>query len=347
MKALVKKAKGVGNVELDFNYPRPQVKPGWVLVEVYACGICGTDLHILEDTHKNWPPVVLGHEYVGKIVEVGSDSGNWKVGDRVVCEQHHGACLKCDACRKGAVHLCSDKRSPGWGIDGAFAEYVLLPAYYLHKVPDGVSYQSATVTEPTAICITGLDRVNLQSGEKVLVIGPGPIGIISAMLANLSGASQVVIAGRKSSESRLALAKKLGIETYLISDWEQSTKDLADSFDVAIDSAGNGEAFDLCSSSIKKMGRILELGIASEKQIKMNMNSAMYKAASIYFSMSSEYSSWERALNLMESKKYDPAVLTQLFTLDDWEHAFSAVEKRAVIKGVITPKNFEALSLSK
>ena len=84
MKALVKTSKGHGNVELKNDWPKPQVKPGWVLVQVAACGICGTDLHIQEDTHKNWPPVVLGHEYTGRIVEIGPDVTGWKVGDRVV-----------------------------------------------------------------------------------------------------------------------------------------------------------------------------------------------------------------------------------------------------------------------
>ena len=131
MKALVKLEKGVGHVELKTDWPKPAVKQGWVLVEVFGCGICGTDLHILEDTHKNWPPVVLGHEYTGRIVEVASDVTNWKVGDRVVCEQHTLACLTCDACRRGAIHLCQAKRSPGWGIDGAFADFVTLPANLL------------------------------------------------------------------------------------------------------------------------------------------------------------------------------------------------------------------------
>ncbi len=343
MKALVKCAKGPGHVALVTDQAIPAVKPGWVLVEVAACGICGTDLHIMEDTHKNWPPVVLGHEYTGRIVEVGTDCGNWKVGDRVVCEQHTLACGTCDACRRGAIHLCPTKRSPGWGIDGAFAEFVLLPANLLHKVPNGVNYKTATITEPTAICITGIDRINLQSGEKVLVVGPGPIGLISAMLAQVSGASQVTIAGRASSAKRLELAKQLGIDVHIIEDFAKSAVELADKFDVAIDSTGAGDALSLCCSATRRLGRVLELGLASTPTVNFAINAATTKSLTIATSLSSEYSSWDRALALMASGKYDPSVLAQFYSLDDWEKAFHDVEARAVVKGVITPKDFSVL----
>lgn len=342
MRALVKLEKGPGHVELKSDWPKPQVKPGWVLVEVIACGICGTDIHIEEDTHKNWPPVVLGHEYTGRIVEIGNDVEGWKIGDRIVCEQHHGACLKCDACRHGAIHLCPSKRSPGWGIDGAFADFVLLPAWLLHKVPDGVTWLAATVTEPTAICITGLDRVNLQPGERVLVIGPGPIGLISALLAKASGASEVLVVGRSSSRKRLELAKSLGLSTYEIND-KNTLEAIGENFDVSIDSTGVGESFSLACSATRRQGRVLEMGIASTDKVEFNLNIAMYRALSIYMSMSSEYSSWNRALRLMESGAYDPRPLTSIYTLDDWKTAFHDVEKRSAVKGVITPQDFSTL----
>lgn len=342
MKALVKLAKGPGHLELKSDWPKPTVKPGWVLVEVAACGICGTDLHIQEDTHKNWPPVVLGHEYTGRIVEIGEGIENWKIGDRVVCEQHHGACLKCDACRRGAIHLCPSKRSPGWGIDGAFADYVLLPAWLLHKVPDGVSFRAATLTEPTAICITGLDRVNLQVGERVLVIGPGPIGLISAMLAKSSGASEVLIVGRSSSHTRLELAKSLGFSTFELSA-QDTLAVIGDTWDVSIDSTGAGESFTLACKATRRLGRVLELGISTTPKIEFEMNTAIFRSLTISLSMSSEFSSWDRALAMMASGKYDPTPLTSIFSLDDWEKAFHSVESRTSVKAIISPQDFSIL----
>lgn len=346
MRALVKLEKGPGHVELKSDWPKPTVKPGWVLVEVAACGICGTDIHIEEDTHKNWPPVVLGHEYTGRIVEVGADVEGWKVGDRVVCEQHHGACMKCDACRRGAIHLCPSKRSPGWGIDGAFADFVLLPAWLLHRVPDGVTFRAATVTEPTAICITGLDRVNLQAGERVLVIGPGPIGLISALLAKAAGASEVVVVGRASSRKRLELAKSLGLSTYELTEADPLAV-LGDTFDVSIDSTGAGESFSLACGATRRQGRVLQLGISSTPTVQFSLNTAIYRALTISMSMSSEYSSWDRALAMMASGAYDPTPLTSLYSLDDWKNAFADVHNRSAVKAVITPQDFSHLDQTK
>ena len=343
MKALVKTAKGQGHVELKNDWPKPEVRDGWVLVEVVASGICGTDVHILEDTHKNWPPVILGHEYTGRIVEVGNDCGSWSVGDRVVCEQHTGACLKCDACRRGAIHLCPAKRSPGWGIDGAFAEFVLLPAALLHKIPDGVDFRTATVTEPTAICITGLDRAGIYIGESVLIIGPGPIGLLSAMLAKAGGASRVVVVGRPSSAGRLQIAESIGIETYLLEDSDKAARDLGEVFDLTIDSTGAGGSLTLCSRLTRRLGRVLELGLSNTAEISFAINAATTKSLTIFTSLSSEYSSWDRALAFMASKKYDPSVLTSLYALDDWENAFRDVEKRRVVKALITPQDFSVL----
>jgi L-iditol 2-dehydrogenase len=331
MKALVKTERGVGHVSLQSDWPRPVGQPGWVIVEVVGCGICGTDLHIVEDTHKNWPPVVLGHEYTGRIVEVGEGVDRWQVGDRVVCEQHTLACFQCDPCRRGAIHLCANKRSPGWGIDGAFADFVRLPASLLHRVPDNVDFRSAVLTEPTAICITGLDRVNLHSGERVAVIGPGPIGIITGLLARASGASHVVVAGRASSARRLELAESLGLDTITLT--EDTTIDAP--FDVVFDTTG--ESLNLAVSWVRTMGRVLEQGFASGATVPLALNAAMFKAVSIHMSMSSEYSTWDRALAMMGSGSYDPRPLVKAFPLDDWEVAFAAVENRDVVKAVITP----------
>jgi len=346
MKALVKTEKGVGHVELKLDWPKPKAKPGWVVIEVAGCGLCGTDIHILEDTHKNWPPVVLGHEYSGRITEVGEGVTKWSIGDRVVCEQHNGACMECDACRRGAIHLCPSKRSPGWGIDGAFANFVALPAFLLHKIPDGVSYKLATITEPTAICISGLDRINLQSGERVLVIGPGPIGLISAMLAKIGGASEVLLVGRSSSRARLELAKSLGIKTYEL-DSSDPLASIGETFDVAIDSTGAGDSLNLTIAATRRLGRILQLGLASTPNVDFALNAAMYRSLSIQMSMSSEYSSWDRALALMASGKYDPSVLTSYYSIDDWESAFHDVEKRKVIKAVIYPDDIKTLDQTK
>jgi threonine dehydrogenase-like Zn-dependent dehydrogenase len=145
----------------------------------------------------------------------------------------------------------------------------------------------------------------------------------------------------------LDLAAKLGIKTYLITDVQQAAIDLAEKFDVSIDSTAAGESLNLCAAATRRLGRILELGLAAKPETSFNINLAITKSLTIHTSLSSEYSSWDRALALMAAGKYDPSVLTSIYSLDDWESAFADVEARKVVKGVITPQDFKVLDQRK
>ena len=123
MKALVKTRKGVGHVEVR-DVPEPSPGPGEVKIEVAACGVCGSDIHVFRDTFPYWPPVILGHEFTGAIVELGPECKRYEVGRRIVAEPHTKACGVCRMCRTGNIQICPDKRSPGWGIDGGIARYI-------------------------------------------------------------------------------------------------------------------------------------------------------------------------------------------------------------------------------
>src|SRR5512138_3372789 len=134
MRALVKVAKGQGYLELQ-DIPVPQMEAGEVLVRVRACGICGSDLKIQDDQHPYMPPVVIGHEFAGEIVEVGSSVSAWRPGDRIVSEQHFKACGHCRHCLTGNAFACSSKRAPGYFSDGALAEFIKVRARLLHRIP--------------------------------------------------------------------------------------------------------------------------------------------------------------------------------------------------------------------
>jgi L-iditol 2-dehydrogenase len=340
VKALVKSAPGADQVHLVGDWPDPRPAPGWVVVDVIACGLCGTDLHIVHDEHKNWPPVVLGHEYVGRITMLGEDVEGWAVGDRVVCEQHTLACGHCDPCRRGAIHLCPRKRSPGWGIDGAFADQVALPSALLHRVPDGVADLAAVTTEPSAICLTGLDRLELRAGEHVAVIGPGPIGLMSALLARRAGAGDVVVVGRSSSARRLAVARELGFTT-VVHDHREAAAAVIEATgglgaDAVIETSGAGDALTTAIRACRPLGRVVCLGMGAGGVDEATLAGAMTRSLSIHFSMSSEYSTWDRALRLMAAG-YDPAPLVSPYPLDRWTEAFDDVAARRVIKAVLVP----------
>src|SRR6056297_3341060 len=195
MKALVKTEKGKGNIEIQ-DVPEPQNAPDEVLIEVKACGVCGTDIHIMHDQFPYWPPVIMGHEFAGEIVQVGDEVEGWEVGGRVVGEPHTKACGECDLCRTGHVQICEHKRSPGWGIDGAFAKYLAYPTHLLHEIPDDMSFTHAALVEPTANIVTDvLERATVEPEDFVVVIGPGPIGLTAAMAAKGQGAREVMIVG--------------------------------------------------------------------------------------------------------------------------------------------------------
>ena len=214
MKALVKTQKGKGFVEL-LDVPEPVAGPGEVLIEVKACGICGTDVHVLHDEFPYRPPVILGHEFSGEIVGLGPGASLYKVGDRVVGEPHTQACGQCYLCRTGNIQICKSKRSPGWGIDGAFARYLKMPERLLHRIPENVSFDTAAVVEPAANTVHDvIERAKVEAGDFVVVVGPGPIGLLAGMTARAGGARRVVVIGTKQDEAvRLAKAREIGFDT--------------------------------------------------------------------------------------------------------------------------------------
>lgn len=340
MKALRKLAEGEQTLVLcDVDPPEPP--PGWVLIDVTYAGICGTDLHIVHDKFPSWPPVTLGHEFTGVVAAIGEGVTGWQPGDRVVCEPHTLACNQCHLCRRGLAHLCLDKRSPGWGIDGGFAEQVIMPAALLHAVPDGVDDLAAGMAEPLAVVVTAYERMPVEPGSTVLVLGPGPIGILSAMVARASGAGHVVLVGRSSSAGRLALARELGLRT-----WDSSEVDVAAAVaeltqnrgvDLVVETSGSADAVESGLRSLRRRGRMCVLGVSSEAAVPVPWGLAMNRAADLAFSLSSSASSWNGALALLEQGRVDPTRLVTAFPLSEWRQAFAATEQRTVVKALLSP----------
>jgi L-iditol 2-dehydrogenase len=341
MRAVVKAERGPGHVALHDDWPEPTVRPGWVVAEVLACGICGTDIHILNDEFRTFPPVVMGHEYVVRITELGEGVEGWAVGDRVVCEQHVSACGQCDVCRRGMIHLCREKRPPGGGIDGAFAERVALPARLLHRVPDAVSDEQAAVTEPMAICLTGIDRGEVRPGELAVVVGPGPVGLITALALRAAGLD-VVLVGRQSSAARLELARSLGIEVCLDDPAEVMKRLEARSprhgADVAFEASGSEQGLDLAIGATRRAGRVVCLGIVGAEKIAVRVDEAFYRNLDLRFSNSSEYSTWDRALALLATGAVDPTPLITPYPLEGWQQAFDDLGARRVVKAMLKPR---------
>jgi len=347
LKAVVKKIKGKGNVELQ-DVSVPKVGSNEVLIKVHYTGICGTDIHIWKDEFPvYYPPVTLGHEFSGEIIEVGPDVKNWSPGDRVVSELQNLSCGTCRFCRTGKPHGCISKRSPGWGINGSFAEHIKMPTWLLHKIPDNVSYKEAALVEPAAISSQAVfTRTGIEPGDFVVVLGPGPIGLIAAQLAKINGACSVLITGTKQDvDIRLPLAKHLGIDYILNGDKEDPVKRIkeltdGDGADVVIEATGVENAVNQAFEMVRWGGKIGVVGLSGKNKLNVKWTMGSFKAIDVRFSFSSQYQDWRIILKLLEKKKLNlKDLITHEFKLSEWEKAFETIVKGEAVKVLLKPGN--------
>ncbi|HEY3398356.1 MAG TPA: alcohol dehydrogenase catalytic domain-containing protein [Armatimonadota bacterium] len=344
MQALVKTQKGVGFLELR-EVPEPVPGPGEVLIEVQACGICGTDVHVKHDNFPYWPPVILGHEFSGEVVQLGPDTTGLELGARVVGEPHTQHCGHCYLCRTGNIQICASKRSPGWGIDGAFAKYLKMPVKLLHRIPDSMSYDEAAVVEPTANVVTDLiERTGVTAGDFVVVMGPGPIGLLAALAARAAGARHVVIVGTPADEAvRLAKARELGIDTVLNvaeADPREVVADLTDGLgaDVVAECSGAAPAIATGIDVLRKMGKFCAIGLAGKDKLEFPWDKAQGKVCTITFNMSTQYTSWDRAIALIATGKIPVGqIISHREPLANWEHVFEEIESQRALKALLIP----------
>jgi L-iditol 2-dehydrogenase len=336
MKALLKVSKGKGQMEIR-QVEIPKIKSNEVLIQVKYVGICGSDLHIYHDEHPNHPPVILGHEFSGIITEVGSEVKNWRPGDRVVAELHGGACLECVLCKTGNVFACPQKRPIGWWTNGAYAEYIAIPAWLLHRIPEGLDLLDATLTEPLAVCMNILQRAPVAPQSFVAVLGPGPIGILASLAAKASGAGKVAMVGRNSSLERLNLAAELGVD-YIINssnqDPETAIKALTNGMgaDLVIESGGSEASAAEALKLVRKLGTVAALGVG-KGTYNFPWNEAIFKAVKIVFSFSANYTAFEQSLKLLAGG-YIPTrkIISGVYPLEAWEQAFQKLWDRQALK---------------
>jgi|YNPNPStandDraft_1061719.scaffolds.fasta_scaffold26740_2 L-iditol 2-dehydrogenase len=344
MLALVKTQKGEGYLELR-DVPEPQIGPEEVLIEIKACGICGTDVHVKHDRFPYWPPVVLGHEFSGVIVEVGAAVEKFQVGDRVVGEPHTQACGKCYLCRTGNIQVCPAKRSPGWGIDGAMTKYLKMPELLLHRIPDSVSFEEAALVEPLANVVHDVcERGRVEAEDFVVVLGPGPIGLMAAMVARAEGARQVMIVGTPQDvERRLPVARELGIH-HVVNLAEENpverTLELTHGLgaDLVVEASGAEPAISLAVDLVRKKGRISAIGMTGKEAIRFPWDKAIFKACDLFFNLSTSYTSWDRAISLIaEGKVNVQALISHREPLTNWQQVFDDVENLRALKALLIP----------
>ena len=341
MLALQKLKIGEERLELC-EVPEPVLRPGHVVLDVAAAGICGTDVHIMKDEYRCEPPVTLGHEVAGTIAAVAEDVEGWRIGQRVVSETYFSVCGRCEYCRTGRPNLCAQRRSIGSFEPGGFARRVLVPATNLHALPDALGFPEAALVEPLACVVRGLLELNdVQAGDRIAITGPGPIGLLALQVAKASGA-RVVVLGTAADAARLESARRLGADAVLAVEaadtLEAAVADaLGGPTDVAIECSGAAPAADLLLRLVRKAGRYVQVGLYGTP-ITLDMDQVCYKELRVSGSFATTPSSWYRALALAGSGAVSLAsIVGPTFALRDWERAFEAVAARVPGKVLLIP----------
>ena len=347
MLALTKTGKGEGLMALC-ERPIPAYGEDEVLIRVAYSGICGTDIHILHDQFAYYPPVILGHEFSGVVEAVGARVTDFSIGERVVGEPHNRACGKCYLCRNGHIQNCADKRSIGWGIDGSFTNYVVMPEKLLHKIPEGLSLRDAAMAEPCAIVAHQLlERARVTPGDCVVVMGVGPIGLLAAQMAKIAGAGKVILCGTSADvDYRLKIADALGCYDLFINVQTEDVaaivaKETGIGADLVVEASGAGSAIRTAIKVLKKWGTLCAIGMTAAPTVEIPWNEAMMKVLDVQFNMSSSYGGWDIALKLMASGKLQVSPMIGVRPLREWKEAFADLEAGRAMKLLLQPEEGE------
>jgi len=329
VQALVKR-KGEPGLWLE-EVPEPQVGVNDVLIRVHKTGICGTDLHIY-----NWDawaqrtipvPMVIGHEFVGEVVQTGNNVADFKLGD-IVSAEGHVVCGRCRNCLAGRRHLCADTKGIGVNRPGAFAELISVPMTNVWYHRPGIDPDVAAIFDPFGNAVHTALTFNVL-GEDVLITGAGPIGIMAAAVVKHSGARHVVVTDV--NEYRLDLAERMGA-TVALNVSKGSLRDvqhklgMKEGFDVGLEMSGNASAFRNMLANMAHGGKIAMLGIPSEP-IAIDWNTVVFNMLTIKGIFGREmYETWYKMTVMLESGLDIKPVITHRFHYTDFEKGFSAMK---------------------
>ncbi|MBM3215801.1 zinc-binding dehydrogenase [Candidatus Poribacteria bacterium] len=343
MKAVVKYGLKDKNVELR-EVPEPSIGPTDVLLEVGAAGVCGSDIEFWRNkiTYPINVPVIQGHEFCGTIREVGSDVRAYRPGERVVSETSAVICGVCRFCRAGEYNLCPDRKGFGYGVDGAFTRYVRVPQRCLHRIPEGVPFEHAALTEPIAVAYNALCvKSEIVPGETVVVLGPGPIGLFSAQIAKIRGA-RVIVSGLSIDARRLAAAEEIGFDAVIDSEKHYLVAVVlgrtgGDGASLVVDAAGGNGAIAQAVEMVRRNGQITKIAW-NRDPLGISLDPIVAKAVRLQGTYSHTWQTWENVLSLLETGAVNmKAMVTHILPITEWEHAFEAAEERHAVKAVLHP----------
>jgi len=344
LKALIKKGKGPENLSLG-ETGIPKVREDEVLIKVKAGAICGSDIHVMHDRYASTIPVVMGHEFSGVIEEVGARVNGWGKGDPVIAEGNIETCGTCFYCKTGISHVCRDKKFLGINVDGCFAEYVKIPARLLHQMPEGLSFEEASLAEPSAVGIHALTEDNhVEVGDFVVILGIGPIGLLAAQTARAVGAGKIVITGIEPDVPvRFKAANDLAVCDYIVNaDKEDPVKVVREATggrgaDLVLDTTGSSHGIEQGIEMVRRKGVFAAIGIGAEV-VKVPWNRLINEVIRIQFCRSYTYSTFEKFCSLIALGQLNlKPLITQQYPLKEWERGFQSLEKRESVKTLLIP----------
>lgn len=328
--------------------PDPEIGAGEVLVRVHACAVCGSDVRIFHHGNPRVkPPQILGHEIAGDVVAVGQGVSAFAVGDRVATAADV-PCGVCEYCRNGMGNNCAINYALGYQFQGGFAELLPLNSITVnygpvHRIPEGMSYETAALAEPLACCLNGLERSHLKPGESVLIIGAGPAGILLAETATALGAGQVILAQR--SRRRLELAKQFRASAFIATDEQDLVAAVLDltggrGVDIAITACASPEAQEQALAVVRPRGRVNYFGglPRGSRNIQLDSNIIHYRECYVHGSHGSVPRQHRVALDLLANDQVRvEGLITHRFPLEQIAEAFAAQEQRLGLKAVVLP----------
>ncbi|MEM3384953.1 MAG: alcohol dehydrogenase catalytic domain-containing protein [Nitrososphaeria archaeon] len=329
--------------------------PNDTILEIKYCGICGSDLHYWKhrrEVEGPKKPSIMGHEVSAIVKEVGANVKDFKPGDRVVGEIVTFYCGNCVNCKQGRINICCNipvkEQRVHYTTGGGFARYAAWPAYSLHKLPDNIGELEAVLVETTAGCVHSLiERAQLVAGESILIIGPGPRGLILLQVAKAIGAWPIIVAGTSfDEEKRLPLAKELGADIVVNVDKEDLVKMVKDSTDgwgadVVVEAAGTGDAVLLGYKSVRPGGRMVVSGggIVGGINVTLDTYDLITKEITILGEISHIWRSWETAIKLISTGRVKlKPLISHVFSLSEWQKAFdTAINCKHALRVVLKP----------
>lgn len=324
----------------------PEAGPGELVLRVRAATVCGTDLRILTGRKTKGVrfPSVIGHEFAGDVVQAGEGVTAFKVGDRV-CMDPVIPCRACAYCRNGLENVCQHRQAMGYEFDGAFAEYIRIPAIALQagnvfRVPDGMDFEAAALAEPLACCINGQRNAGVRLGDSVVILGAGPIGLMHAALARAAGARQVIVS--EPNPLRRQAAAERGVDHVCDPSGESLeafVKARTDGLgaDVAILAIGVPALANEALAVVRKGGRVnLFAGFSAGELASMDVNLIHYNEILVSGASALSRSGYEQALAMLASGQIDARTLiTHRYGVHDSLEAFDEAGSGRALKVAI------------